>query len=76
MEKYKGFNIGEIVVLNKDIVCQTDYKDKQRFRKGEKFKIKSFPPCTIPEKYKYFVYGKNFTGITVRCDIDDINKLK
>ena len=67
---YKKFQVGQEVMLNKSVVCEGKHFDS-----GHRFTIISFPPCTIPTKHQYFVYGKDVDNNPIRCEIDDIVKL-
>jgi len=67
MNKYLKFKVGDTVVLNESLVCEGKHFDR-----GHAFFICSFPPCTIPSKRNYFVYGRDTNDDVIRCEIDQI----
>jgi len=70
---YKGFKIGQNVILNNSLIC-----DNLHFSAGHEFKIISFPRCATYIKkyeyfvYEYFVYGKDDNNNHIRCNINEI----
>jgi len=68
---YKGFKVGNNVILNNCIVCE-----RKHFDNGHNFKIVSFPYCTIPSKFQNFVFGKDKDDNIIRCFVNEISKNK
>ena len=66
---YKGFKVGDNVILNNSIVCEGKYFDT-----GHDFKIVSFPYCTIPGKFQNFVFGKDKDNNIIICFVNEILK--
>lgn len=81
---YYGFRVDDTVFLNTAINCDGEVLDKD-----SQFKIISFPPKSVKSNKlniskelfdekefgrKYFVYGKNSSGNSVRTYISNIRK--
>ena len=70
MTEYLSFKIGDTVILNESLICE-----EKHFDRGHAFFILNFPPCTIPSKRNYFVFGMDPQGNRIRCEIDQIIKI-
>ena len=66
---YKRFRIGDEV---ETVVPLYDYKELIPI--GTKFIIKSFPPCTIPGKYQYFIFAQN-KDVSLRAYVNEVKKV-
>ena len=64
--------------INEEVELIKDYKGNDSHVKiGERFVIRSFPPCVrkIGTKFSYFLYGKTRDGKHCRCFIEDVKRI-
>ena len=65
---YKGFKLGETVVLNKSFTWNSKHYDK-----GMAGIIRCFAPCVTHCKNTHFL-GLVIDGYSVSCNVDDVIK--
>ncbi len=70
MNKYLNFKIGDKVQL-----LNNEFDYSTLIPAGTIFTIKKFVPCTIPGKYKYFIFSE-ISGTIIRTFVNNVIKVK